>query len=117
VNGVPFREWLVNVVLCLAVLAAASAIGQALERRRLWNVLMTAGSLLFVLLVRFRDPLVRAVPVAVFAVGAWVALGHTRLNGSMARAVGTAAVTALWFGLVFGYVLTVVFYFCAGCFV
>lgn len=112
----PWFEWLFSVVMCLGIWATAGLGTKWLETRGLWNGAMTASCVLWVLLLRYRHPMAEVLPMLFFAGGLYYALDRTRLNATARMAVAIA-VSIVWFGALFFQLLSLMYYFCSGCFV
>ena len=112
----PIVEWILNVALCLSVLAATGKFFAWLEQRDWWNQTMIHGTAVFVMCLRFlpRHPWLWYLPAAIFAWGVVVVLRRSRM-GWPAKGLVACAVTWLWFESLFWQVLSFVMYFCAGC--
>lgn len=106
---------MINVAMCITVWGCVSLVMKYLQSRKMWNDAMTVGCFLWVVSLRFRHPAAILVPILVFAAGTFKALDQTRYNGP-ARLVGALVIAALWmhFGIV--RLISLMYYFCAGCF-
>jgi hypothetical protein len=113
-TDVPFFEWLVNILLCLTTLLVVSVSTRVLEHRRLWTPTMTLGCFLKLVFLRFQIPYLGLIPLVLFGLGIYEALGTRPLEENVR--IGLAAFGALvWFGFIFWKIVMVIFYFCAGC--
>jgi hypothetical protein len=108
-------EYLFNLVMCLGVWLVFGLGARALEGRGLWNGAMTMSCILWLLLQRYRHPMAEVLPMLFFAGGLYYALDSTRLNAT-ARMVVAIVVSIAWFGVLLYQLLSLMFYFCAGCF-
>lgn len=114
-SGSSWVEWACNVLMCLCVWGGISLFARFLQARKLWNDVMTVACFLWVLSLRFRHPAAVLVPVVVFALGLFQALGSTRYNVPV-RIVGAILGALIWFRYVMWNLIAVMFYFCSGCF-
>lgn len=111
----PLVEWIVNLLMCLATWGLLSLVAKFLQSRKLWNDTMTVACFLWILTLRFRDPRLILVPMTVFALGLFIALGDSRYN-IPSRLLAAAVGSMLWFHFAMWNVVAVMFYFCSGCF-
>lgn len=111
----PWLEWIVNVMMCLAFWGVLSLVSRYVHSRKLWNDLMSVACFLWVLGLRFRHPAAYWVPFAIFAWGVFAATDESRYNVP-ARVAFALVGAVLWFQFGMWNLVASMFYFCSGCF-